>query len=116
MKIRRILKQKLALRLMLAAVITGVAVLSAIVSLVIIHLGETGMTRASENGGEAGLSNVELNNGEILSRFDWDHDPASYASIGPNAIAIGKSVICAPGGRSSTNGLNPGTTGDGINM
>jgi len=116
MKLRRIIKQKTALRLMLVASVTSVIVLTTIVTLVVIHLGETSRTRASEQGMESGVNNIDLNSGEILTKFEWDQDPASTATIGPNAIATGKSVSCTTGGRSSTFGLNPGASGDGINL
>src|SRR5271169_5378350 len=102
MKLHRKIKQRIALRLMMVAGITAVVVLTALITMVVIHLGDTGSTRASESGFESGVSGFDINNGEILSKFDWDQQPPTTASIGPNAIAVGKSVSCTTGGRSST--------------
>lgn len=116
MKLRRIIKQKLALRLMVVGAVAGVMVLTTIVTLVTIHLGESTKTRASEAGYEAGVTGTDLNSGEILSKFDWDQESVLTATIGPNAISAGKTVSCTPGGRSSTHGLNPGASGNDINL
>src|ERR1051325_2387411 len=112
MKLRQIVKQKLALRLMIVTGEASVIVLTTLVTMVIINLGDNTKTRASENGLEAGGNKMDLNTGEILSKFEWEQGPATAATIGPNAIQAGKTAVCAAGGRSSTNGLNPGTSGD----
>ncbi len=116
MKLRQIVKQKLALRMMVVAGIVSILVLTTIVTLVIIHLGDTTNTKASDNGMEAGVNSIDLNSGEILSKFEWEQNPVTLATIGPNAISAGKTAKSSPGGRSSSNGLNPGNTGDGANL
>ena len=116
MKLRQIVKQKLALRLAMVAGVAGIIALTTIVTLVIINLGDDTKTRASENGKEDGVNNIDLNSGEILSKFEWEQNPVTLATIGPNAISVGKSACSAAGGRSSSLGLNPGASGADIDL
>src|SRR3954464_6155384 len=116
MKIQRKIKQKTALRLMVVAGIAGVLLLSGVVTMVVIQLGDSSMTKAAEGGMEAGLGIIDLNSGEILSKFDWDEESPLSAVIGPNALSAGKTARCSAGGRSSSMGINAGSSGEGINL
>ena len=71
-------------------------------------------TRISASNTEMG--GTILNNGEIISNFNWDKEPATMATLGPDAIKISPKAHTAFGGRSSTGGLAPGSPAQDINM
>lgn len=71
-------------------------------------------TRTSASNTEMG-GNI-LNNGEIISNFTWEKNPATKATLGPDAIRISNSAHTSFGGRSSGGGLAPGLQAQDINM
>ncbi len=50
-------------------------------------------------------------NAQIISQFDWDSNPVTTATIGPNAISVSSSAVSDAGGVGGTNGLNPNLSG-----
>ena len=96
-------------------VITGTLCLMFALSiswLVFLNLSQN--TRTSASGNEMG--GTILNNGEIISNFTWESDPATKATLGPDAIRISNTAHTLFGGRSSTGGLSPGLPAQDINM
>jgi len=96
-------------------VITGTLCLMFVLSigwLVFLNLSQN--TRTSASNTEMG--GTILNNGEIISDFTWESDPATKATLGPDAIKISHTAHTAFGGRSSTGGLAPGLPAQDINM
>lgn len=53
---------------------------------------------------------------QIISQFDFDSNPVTQATIGPNASSISGSAISNSGGTGGTNGLNAGLPKADINM
>lgn len=49
---------------------------------------------------------TQISYGQIISQFDWDADPVTAATIGPDAISVSSSAISDIGGVGGTNGLN----------
>ncbi|MFK8044644.1 MAG: T9SS type A sorting domain-containing protein [Crocinitomicaceae bacterium] len=47
---------------------------------------------------------------QIISQFDWDSNPVTTATVGPNATGISTSATSASGGATG-NGLNPSAAG-----
>jgi hypothetical protein len=80
--------------------------------LVFLNLSQNTHTSASttEMGGNI------LNNGEIISNFTWEKDPATKATLGPDAIKISSTAHTSFGGRSSGGGLAPGLPAKDIDM
>ncbi|MFK8037673.1 MAG: hypothetical protein AB8B74_05240 [Crocinitomicaceae bacterium] len=50
-------------------------------------------------------------NAQIISQFDWDSNPVTNATVGPNAISVSSSAVSDAGGVGGTNGLNPNLSG-----
>ncbi len=53
------------------------------------------------------LFNLVLNS-QIISQFEFDSNPVTTATIGPDASSISSSATSTPGGVGGTNGLNAG--------
>ncbi|MEO8087476.1 MAG: hypothetical protein ABI763_11680 [Bacteroidota bacterium] len=105
-------KTKMRIRMM---VITGSLCLMFALTLgwlVFLNLSQN--TRTSASNSEMG--GAILNNGEIISNFTWEKDPATKSTLGPDAIKISNTAHTAFGGRSSTGGLAPGLPAQDINM
>ncbi len=58
----------------------------------------------------------KLNNGEVITYFNWDENPVTKTAWGTAAIGCNPSAYSAPGGKDESNGLNPGTSGKDINL
>ena len=96
-------------------VITGTLCLMFVVSLgwlVFLNLSQNTRTTASSSE----IGGTILNNGEIISNFTWEKDPATKATLGPDAVKISSSAHTAFGGRSSSGGLTPGLPAQDINL
>jgi len=109
---KQVPRTKVKVRMML---ITGTLCFIFVLSigwLVVLNLSQNTRTVASnpEMGGTI------LNNGEIISNFAWEKDPATKATLGPDAIKISKSAHTDIGGRGSTGGLSPGSPAQDIDM
>ncbi len=105
-------KTKMRMRMI---VITGTLCMMFVLSLgwlVFLNLSQN--TRTSASNTEIG--GAILNNGEIISNFTWEQDPATKATLGPDAVNISNTAHTAFGGRSSTGGLAPGQPAQDINM
>lgn len=61
------------------------------------------------------LSSLSLR-AQILSEFTWDSNPVTQAVIGPNGTSVSATATSSPGGYSGTNGLNPGTGSNNVNL
>ena len=101
-------------RLLLVAGALSVIVTLTAGILVFMNLNNLSKTRATATGGEGSGSN--LNNGDILTEFTWENDPATKATLGEDAISISSDAHTMKGGRSSTGGLSAGANGKDINM
>lgn len=66
----------------------------------------------------SGLSILVLStlNAQIISQFDFDANPVTDATVGPDAINVSGSATSSPGGTGGTNGLNAGSPKANINM
>lgn len=109
---KQVPKTKLKVRMML---ITGTLCLLFVLSigwLIVLNLSQNTRTIASN----AEMGGTILNNGEIISNFTWEKDPATKATLGPDAIKISKTAHTTVGGRSSTGGLAPGSPAQDIDM
>ena len=105
-------KTKIRVRMM---VITGSLCLLFALSLSwLVFLNLSQNTRTSASNTEMG--GTILNNGEIICNFTWEKNPATKATLGPDAIKISNTAHTAFGGRSSTGGLAPGLPAQDINM
>lgn len=82
--------------------------------LVYLNMTQLSHTRASGNGDNGG--NQLNRNSEIISEFTWEKDPVTHSTLGPDAISASSAAHAAPGGRSSTRGLAPGTNGKDIHL
>src|SRR5688572_3368871 len=105
-------KTKVKIRMM---VITGTLCMMFVLSigwLVFLNLSQNTRTTASNSE----MGGTILNNGEIISNFTWEKDPATKATLGPDAIKISNTAHTAFGGRSSTGGLSAGLPAQDINM
>ena len=49
--------------------------------------------------------------GQIISQFDWDSNPVTTATVGPDAVSVSSSAVSASGGVGGTNGLNANLSG-----
>ncbi len=58
----------------------------------------------------------DLNNGEVVSSFDWNSDDPVKATKGPDAISISRFAQSMGDGVDGSNGLSAGRTEEGINM
>ena len=48
---------------------------------------------------------------QIISQFNWDSNPVTAATVGPDAISVSSSAVSDAGGVGGTNGLNPSLSG-----
>lgn len=55
-------------------------------------------------------------NAQIISQFDFDSNPVTTATVGPNATSVSGSAVSSPGGTGGSNGLNAGNPKANINM
>jgi hypothetical protein len=64
------------------------------------------------------LSIVEYcySTGQIISHFEFDSNPVTTATVGPDASSISTSATSSPGGVGGTNGLNAGLPKRDIEM
>ena len=53
---------------------------------------------------------------QIVSQFDFDSNPVTNATIGPDATSVSSSATSSPGGINGTNGLNAGNPKMDIDM
>jgi hypothetical protein len=53
---------------------------------------------------------------QILSEFTWDSNPVTQAVIGPNGTSVNAAASSVAGGFAGTNGLDPGTGSNNINL
>jgi hypothetical protein len=109
---KQVTRTKVKVRMM---VITSTLCLMFVFSigwLVFLNLSQNTRTTASNTE----LGGTILNNGEIISNFTWEKDPATKATLGPDAIKISTTAHAIFGGRSSTGGLSPGSPAQDINM
>lgn len=53
---------------------------------------------------------------QIISQFEFDSNPVTSATVGPDAISISTSATSSPGGVGGTNGLNAGLPKMDIDM
>lgn len=53
---------------------------------------------------------------QIISQFDFDANPVTVATVGPDATNVSGSATSSPGGTGGTNGLNAGSPKADINM
>lgn len=83
--------------------------------LVYLNFHNLSKTKATGKGGEGGGSALNTT-GEILSEFTWEKNPVLLATLGPDGIKCSKDAHSSGGGRSSTNGLSPGTNGKDIDL
>src|SRR6266478_1896028 len=72
--------------------------------LVFLNISMNTSIKASKNTSGGAM----LSNGEIISEFTWENDPATKATLGPDAIKISSSAHTTFGGKASTGGLAPG--------
>ncbi len=108
----QVIKTKMRMRMM---VITGTLCLMFVLSLgwlVFLNMSQNTRTSATT----ASMGGTILNNGEIISNFTWENDPATKATLGPDAVSISNTAHTAFGGRSSSGGLAPGLPAQDINM
>lgn len=54
-------------------------------------------------------------NAQVLSQFNWNSNPVTKATIGPDAISVSSSAVSSSGGVNG-NGLNPGTPTKNIDL
>lgn len=62
------------------------------------------------------VSSIYTSFSQIVSQFEFDSNPVTNATIGPNASAISTSATSSAGGVGGTNGLNAGLPKMNINM
>lgn len=109
---RQVTKQKMKMRMILVSSTLFVMFTLSIGWLIFLNLSQNTSTRASNNESGGAI----LNNGEIISEFTWEHDPATKATLGPDAIKISNTAHTAFGGRASSGGLAPGKPAQDINL
>ncbi len=116
MKNRLRQNQKRKLRARLILVVGGISFMLTIFAGIMIYLNVNNVskTRATATGTEG--SGASLSNGDILTEFTWEKDPATLATLGPDAISISKDAHSMSGGRSSTGGLSAGPNGKDIDL
>lgn len=54
--------------------------------------------------------------GQIISKFSWNSNPVTKATIGPDAISVSATATSSINGVNGTNGLNAGTPSTDINL
>lgn len=57
-----------------------------------------------------------VSHAQIISQFDFDSNPVTHATVGPDASSISSSATSSSGGVGGTNGLNAGLPKMDINM
>ena len=62
------------------------------------------------------LATDEINNGEVLSGFTWDENPATKADVGPNAISVSNAATCVTGATDTSYGLSAGNSMKNIDL
>lgn len=53
---------------------------------------------------------------QIISQFDWNNNPVTQATIGPDASSVSPVAFSDINGNNESNGLNPGTPKQNINF
>src|SRR4029078_3826624 len=94
---KQVPRTKVKVRMML---ITGTLCFLFVLSigwLIVLNLSQNTRTIASNTE----MGGTILNNGEIISNFTWEKDPATKATLGPDAIKISKTAHTTVGGRGS---------------
>ncbi|MBK5284850.1 MAG: hypothetical protein JJE25_05575, partial [Bacteroidia bacterium] len=109
LKLKKQIKSRLNVRFIMFVVISMFLISATVTSILILNLG------APENG-VANPGSDDLSTGDIICRFTWDNGSVTKATDGPDAISVSKNARITSGGRSSTNGLNPGKPGTPINL
>jgi hypothetical protein len=82
--------------------------------LVYLNLHYAGKSRATATGGEGGGN--DLSKGEIIAEFNWDNDPVTTATLGPDGIKVSKDAHSMQGGVNGTSGLSAGEKGKNIDL
>ena len=107
-------QHKIRTRLLIVCAVSSVVIAATGCLLVFLNLNNLSKTRASGTRTEGG--GKDLGNGEVISEFTWEKDPATLATLGPDGFKSGNEAHVIPGGRSSTNGLSPGAHGKNIDL
>jgi hypothetical protein len=62
------------------------------------------------------MMGYEINDGDVISSFDWDEKMPGKAAVGPDAADISKSAKITPDGANETSGLSAGKDKKEINL
>ena len=114
MKQRGKIKLKLSGRLLLVMGTIGISLTLVIGWLVYLNIASLSRIKATGNN-EIGGNHLN-NNSEIISEFTWEKNPVTQSTFGPDAISVSSSAHSAAGGKASTHGLAPGTSGKNIDF
>lgn len=115
-KIQQGKRQKSKLRTNIVVIVACLSLFVTLTAglLLFINLNNNIKSRASSTG--LGGGGNDLGNGEIISEFNWENDPVTVATLGPDAMIASKDAHSKPGGQLSTNGLSAGANGNNINI
>jgi len=91
--------------------VAGVS-MAGLIILFIVMINQTQVTKSTATQ----LMNDRLNNGDVITYFNWDENPATKTAWGTPATGISPGAYSAQGGKDETNGLNPGRSKKDITL
>jgi len=89
-------QNKVRTRILIVCAATSIVVAIAGCLLVFLNMNNLSKTRASGTG--TGGGGKDLGNGEVISEFKWENNPATLATLGPDAFHSGIEAHVMPGG------------------
>ena len=108
-------RQKMSIISKGVLVVAGTSIMGLAVYMTM-FMNTTSVTNTKANSMSNMMLGYDLNNGEVVSSFDWNSDDPLKASKGPDANKISRFAQSMSDGVDGTNGLSAGKTEEGINM
>jgi hypothetical protein len=108
-------RQKMSLMHKGILVMAGSSIMGLAIYLTV-FMNTTSVSNSNANNMANMMLGYDVNNGEVISAFDWNGDDPTKSAKGPDAIKINPLAVVMSEGVDGTNGLSAGKSKDGINL
>lgn len=78
--------------------------------------GNTQSTDSNAGTSKNMMIGYELGSGSVILKYDWENGQVGKAATGPDAVFHSRFASCSEGGADNSVGLNPGATGQPLNL
>ena len=78
--------------------------------------GNTKSTDSTAGTSKNMMIGYDMGNGSVILKYDWENGQVGKAATGPDAVFHSRFASCSEGGADNSVGLNPGSTGQPLNL